>query len=200
MKWNCYDLFDHYNTEKNGVPALKEQPIRTDAVLERVQAQTAAHSQPHKRSRIRMTKWAAGIAAAAVLVTGGTTLAAAAGVGGLDAFFHSLIGEETPENPEKLAALVATPDASFDSTNQDVQFTLLGMYGDDSQAMLSFQVTAKDGTALQDGFKLRPYRALTAAARRWTATAKRQMSGKKTGHITSISVSTAPTCRAKHWM
>lgn len=70
--------------------------------------------------------------------------------------FHSLIGEETPENPEKLAALVATPDASFDSTNQDVQFTLLGMYGDDSQAMLSFQVTAKDGTALQDGFKL-PY-------------------------------------------
>lgn len=40
MKWNCYDLFDHYNTEKNGVPALKEQPIRTDAVLERVQAQT----------------------------------------------------------------------------------------------------------------------------------------------------------------
>lgn len=54
MKWNCYDLFDHYNTEKNGVPALKEQPIRTDAVLERVQAQTAAHSQPHKRSRIRM--------------------------------------------------------------------------------------------------------------------------------------------------
>lgn len=42
MKWNCYDLFDHYNTEKNGVPALKEQPIRTDAVLERVQAQTAA--------------------------------------------------------------------------------------------------------------------------------------------------------------
>lgn len=156
MKWNCYDLFDHYNTEKNGVPALKEQPIRTDAVLERVQAQTAAHSQPHKRSRIRMTKWAAGIAAAAVLVTGGITLAAAAGVGGLDAFFHSLIGEETPENPEKLAALVATPDASFDSTNQDVQFTLLGMYGDDSQAMLSFQVTAKDGTALQDGFKL-PY-------------------------------------------
>lgn len=154
MKWNCYDLFDHYNTEKNGVPALKEQPIRTDAVLERVQAQTAAHSQPHKRSRIRMTKWAAGIAAAAVLVTGGTTLAAAAGVGGLDAFFHSLTGEETPENPEKLAALVATPDASFDSTNQDVQFALLGMCGDDSQAMLSFQVTAKDGTALQDGFKL----------------------------------------------
>lgn len=59
-------------------------------------------------------------------------------------------------NPEKLAALVATPDASFDSTNQDIQFALLGMYGDDSQAMLSFQVTAMDGAALQDGFKL-PY-------------------------------------------
>lgn len=135
--------------KKTGVPALKEQPIRTDAVLERVQAQTAAHSQPHKRSRIRMTKWAAGIAAAAVLVTGGTTLAAAAGVGGLDAFFHSLIGEETPENPEKLAALVATPDASFDSTNQDVQFTLLGMYGDDSpgDAELSGDCQGRHGIA-----------------------------------------------------
>lgn len=52
MKWNCYDLFDHYNTEKNGVPALKEQPIRTDAVLERVQAQTAAHSQPHPDDQV----------------------------------------------------------------------------------------------------------------------------------------------------
>lgn len=42
MKWNCYDLFDHYHTEKNGVPELESQPIRTEAVLERVQAQTNA--------------------------------------------------------------------------------------------------------------------------------------------------------------
>lgn len=155
MKWNCYDLFDHYHTEKNGVPELESQPIRTEAVLERVQAQTNAQKPP-KRSRIRVTKWAAGVAAAAVLVTGGTTLAAAAGYGGLDAFFHSLMGAETPENPEKLAAVVTTPAAVFDSTNEDVQFSLLGMYGDDSQAMLSFQVTAMDGTALQDGLAL-PY-------------------------------------------
>ena len=155
MKWNCYDLFDHYHTEKNGVPELESQPIRTEAVLERVQAQTNAQKPP-KRSRIRVTKWAAGVAAAAVLVTGGTTLAAAAGYGGLDAFFHSLMGAETPENPEKLAAVVTTPAAVFDSTNEDVQFSLLGMYGDDSQAMLSFQVTAIDGAALQDGLAL-PY-------------------------------------------
>lgn len=36
MKWNCYDLLDYYNTEKNDMPALKTQPIQTDAVLERV--------------------------------------------------------------------------------------------------------------------------------------------------------------------
>lgn len=155
MKWNCYDLFDHYHTEKNGVPELESQPIRTEAVLARVQAQTNAQKPP-KRSRIWVTKWAAGVAAAAVLVTGGTTLAAAAGYGGLDAFFHSLMGAETPENPEKLAALVTTPAAAFDSTNEDVEFSLLGMYGDDSQAMLSFQVTARDGAALQDGLAL-PY-------------------------------------------
>ena len=35
---------------------------------------------------------------------------------------------------EKLAALVTTPAAEFDSTNEDVQFKLLGMYGDDSGA------------------------------------------------------------------
>ena len=155
MKWNCYDLFDHYHTEKNGVPELESQPIRTEAVLARVQAQTNAQKPP-KRSRIWVTKWAAGVAAAAVLVTGGTTLAAAAGYGGLDAFFHSLMGAETPENPEKLAAVVTTPAAAFDSTNEDVEFSLLGMYGDDSQAMLSFQVTARDGAALQDGLVL-PY-------------------------------------------
>lgn len=42
MKWNCYDLLDYYNTEKNDMPALKTQPIQTDAVLERVQARPAA--------------------------------------------------------------------------------------------------------------------------------------------------------------
>lgn len=151
MKWNCYDLFDHYNTEKNGVPALKEQPIRTDAVLERVQAQTAAHSQPHPDDQVGSRHCGSGSVGNRRYNAGCGCRCRRTGC-----FFHSLTGEETPENPGKLAALVATPDASFDSTNQDVQFTLLGMYGDDSQAMLSFQVTAKDGTALQDGFKL-PY-------------------------------------------
>ena len=155
MKWNCFDWFDHYAAEKNGGPKLETQPIHTDAIWKRVQEQAGIAPQP-KRNRMHMTKWVAGIAAAAVLVTGGTTLVAAAGYGGLDAFFQSLIGEETPKDPEKLAALVTTPAAEFDSTNEDVQFKLLGMYGDDSQAMLSFQVTGIDGAALQDGLA-RPY-------------------------------------------
>ena len=75
------------------------------------------------------------------------------------------------------------------------------MYGDDSQAMLSFQVTAKDGTALQDGFKL-PYQltlqVLTAAARRWTATAKRQISGKRRG-ILHQSPYQPHRLAGKHW-
>ena len=158
MKWNCFDWFDHYAAEKNGVPKLETQPIHTDAIWKRVQEQAGIAPQP-KRNRMHMTKWVAGIAAAAVLVTGGTTLVAAAGYGGLDAFFQSLIGEETPKDPEKLAALVTTPAADFDSTNENVQFKLLGMYGDDSQAMLSFQVTAMDGAALQDGLAL-PYQLL----------------------------------------
>ena len=82
--------------EKNGVPKLETQPIHTDAIWKRVQEQAGIAPQP-KRNRMHMTKWVAGIAAAAVLVTGGTTLVAAAGYGGLDAFFQSLIGEETPK-------------------------------------------------------------------------------------------------------
>ena len=26
MKWNCFDWFDHYAAEKNGVPKLESQP------------------------------------------------------------------------------------------------------------------------------------------------------------------------------
>lgn len=149
MKWNCFDWFDHYAAEKNGVPKLETQPIHTDAIWKRVQEQAGIAPQP-KRNRMHMTKWVAGIAAAAVLVTGGTTVAAAVGYGGLDAFFQSLIGEETPENPEKMAALVTTPAAEFDSTNTDVQMTLLGMYGDNNYALLSFQLTAADGISLNE--------------------------------------------------
>ena len=87
MKWNCFDWFDHYAAEKNGVPKLETQPIHTDAIRKRVQEQAGIAPQP-KRNRMHMTKWVAGIAVAAVLVTGGTTLVAAAGYGGLDAFFQ----------------------------------------------------------------------------------------------------------------
>lgn len=69
MKWNCFDWFDHYAAEKNGVPKLETQPIHTDAIWKRVQEQAGIAPQP-KRNRMHMTKWVAGIAAAAVLVTG----------------------------------------------------------------------------------------------------------------------------------
>ena len=35
MKWNCFDWFDHYAAEKNGVPKLETQPIHTDAIWKR---------------------------------------------------------------------------------------------------------------------------------------------------------------------
>lgn len=154
MKWNCYDLLDYYNTEKNDMPALKTQPIQTDAVLERVQRQTGCLSAKPER-KFHRTRWVAGAVAAVVLVTGGTMLSAAAGYGGLDAFFQSLTGDVTPHHPEKMASLVTTPDSSFDSTNAAVQFQLLGMYGDDNQALLSFQVSAQEDAGLKDGLQVR---------------------------------------------
>lgn len=154
MKWNCYDLLDYYNTEKNDMPALKTQPIQTDAVLERVQRQTGCLSAKPER-KFHRTRWVAGAVAAVVLVTGGTMLSAAAGYGGLDAFFQSLTGDVTPHHPEKMASLVTTPDSSFDSTNAAVQFRLLGMYGDDNQALLSFQVSAQGDAGLKDGLQVR---------------------------------------------
>ena len=55
MKWNCFDWFDHYAAEKNGVPKLETQPIHTDAIWKRVQEQAGIAPQP-KRNRMHMTK------------------------------------------------------------------------------------------------------------------------------------------------
>lgn len=184
MKWNCFDWFDHYAAEKNGVPKLETQPIHTDAIWKRVQEQAGIAPQP-KRNRMHMTKWVAGIAAAAVLVTGGTTLVAAAGYGGLDAFFQSLIGEETPKDPEKLAALVTTPAADFDSTNENVQFKLLGMYGDDNYALLSFQLTAATGSLSMEKCCPIPY-TLTVFCRTLEKWAMQLLFGSGMVHITAI--------------
>lgn len=45
MKWNCFDWFDHYAAEKNGVPKLETQPIHTDAIWKRVQEQAGIAPQ-----------------------------------------------------------------------------------------------------------------------------------------------------------
>lgn len=149
MKWSCYDLFDHYDAESYGMPSLKTDSIHTKAVMERVHAQTGTQSQ-HVHRSFHFTKLTAAVAAAAVLLTGGTMVTAAAGYGGLDTFFHSLFADQVPETPEKMENLVTIPGANFDSTNENVQFGLLGMYGDGSQVMLSFKVTAADGVELSE--------------------------------------------------
>lgn len=148
MKWSCYELFDHYDAEKNGVPEISVQSISEDAVMERVFAQIQTAVIEKRRRRFRLTKLTAALTAAAVLITGGTMLTAAAGFGGIDEFFQSLFVTETPEAPEKMENLVTMPGAVFDSTNEDVQFSLLGMYGDQSQMMLSFEITAENGVTL----------------------------------------------------
>lgn len=156
MQMNDYDWFDHYDAEKNGVPEITSEEIAADAVAKRVQEQLGITIKPiHSLRRRTWTRWVAGAAAAAVLVTGGTMLSTAAGIGGTEAFFRSLFSKEVPEHPEKMESLVTVPHAVIDSTNAQVQFALLGMYGDDSQALLSFSVTAS-GVSLADGLKI-PY-------------------------------------------
>ena len=156
MQMNDYDWFDHYDAEKNGVPEITSEEIAADAVAKRVQEQLGITIKPmHSLRRRTWTRWVAGAAAAAVLVTGGTMLSTAAGIGGTEAFFRSLFSKEVPEHPEKMESLVTVPHAVIDSTNAQVQFALLGMYGDDSQALLSFSVTAS-GVSLTDGLKI-PY-------------------------------------------
>ena len=103
---------------------------------------------------------------------------------------------------EKLAALVTTPAADFDSTNENVQFKLLGMYGDDSQAMLSFQVTAMDGAALQDGLAL-PYQLLLLDADGGSETLDcygRTVDVREKDGAYYINLRITRTCREKHWM
>ena len=91
MQMNDYDWFDHYDAEKNGVPEITSEEIAADAVAKRVQEQLGITIKPiHSQRRRTWTRWVAGAAAAAVLVTGGTMLSTAAGIGGTEAFFRSL--------------------------------------------------------------------------------------------------------------
>ena len=75
MQMNDYDWFDHYDAEKNGVPEITSEEIAADAVAKRVQEQLGITIKPmHSLRRRTWTRWVAGAAAAAVLVTGGTML------------------------------------------------------------------------------------------------------------------------------
>jgi hypothetical protein len=148
MKQSYYDIFDHYDAETEGVPQLHETALNTTSVMEQVFASIGTAPKKSRNRHIRMKRIAAIATAAVILVTGGTMLTAAAGYGGLEQFFQSLFAPETPASPTVMEPLVVYPTANFNSTNPDVQFTLLGMYGDQSQAMLSFQITTKDGVTL----------------------------------------------------
>lgn len=148
MKMNGYDLFDYYNAETQGVPSLSVEYVDVDAVKKQVYAQTGIRPEP-VRKRFRLTMWIAVVTAVALMALGATTVfSATAGYSSLDEFFRSLFVWEAPQSPEKMENLVLAPDVSFDSTNEDVQFSLLGMYGDQNQTMLSFEIRMSGGAEL----------------------------------------------------
>ncbi|MCD8219662.1 MAG: hypothetical protein LUC50_04780 [Ruminococcus sp.] len=148
MKWNCYDLFDYYDAKAQGMPKLQTEAVDMDAVKKRIYARVDIEPQTQRSHGRLWKRVAAGVAAVTALSIGCNLLSVAAGYDGIHAFFESLFIEQTPVSPEAMESLVSTPQVSSDSTSGDVQFTLLGMYGDQSQAMLSFQVTAQDGVEL----------------------------------------------------
>lgn len=150
MNLNYYDLFDHYDAETYGVPDIRTEPIAEEAVMQRVLTKINAAPQKTRR-RFQLTKLTAAITAAVLLMASGT-ITVAANFGGADKFFQSLFASEATISPEKMEPLVTMPGASFDSTNADIQFELLGMYGDQSQTMLSFQITALNETVISSGF------------------------------------------------
>ncbi len=150
MKWNMYDLFDNYNAEKYGVPEVQPEPIAVGNVETKVLERCRHAAATETRKRFRLTKMTAVLAAAVVLVTGGTMMTAAAGSGGLERFFHSVFPTDGVPSAEKMTGLVTLPAVNFDSSNSDVQLELLGMYGDDDQVMLSFAVKASEAVTLSE--------------------------------------------------
>ncbi len=151
MKLSGYELFDQYDAAKFGTPRLGTGSADIDAVKQRVYAKTGVQPKAHKK-RFVLTRWIAGITAVLFAAMGSITVySAAAGYDGVGAFFRSIFTQEVPQNPEKLEGLVLTPEVTFDSTNEDVTFTLLGMYGDQSQTMLSFAIRRSGDAALAAG-------------------------------------------------
>lgn len=153
MKQNLFDTFDYYDPKESGETNINTKPINIKSVMSQVQAKSGVEFNMRKHRKIHMTRFIAGITAAAVLVLGSTTMVAAAKYDGLDNFFKSLFDDNVPENTEALESYVTTPTVNFNSTNEDVQWSLLGMYGDDNCAMLSFSVTIKDGESLAEYLK-----------------------------------------------
>ncbi|MBQ8825430.1 MAG: hypothetical protein IJZ64_09465 [Ruminococcus sp.] len=147
MTQNIFDIFDNYNEEESKHIKLQEKPINTQSVKNRVMEQTQ-----QKKITCTSKKWyrfTAIAAAAAVLVTG-SAISVSAGFDGISEFFNSLFSSESPESPEVMGSLVTQPVVDFDSSNENVEFKLLGLYGDNSQAMLSFEVTAGDNIKLSE--------------------------------------------------
>lgn len=147
MTQNIFDIFDNYNEEESKHIKLQEKPINTQSVKNRVMEQTQ-----QKKITCTSKKWyrfTAIAAAAAVLVTG-SAISVSAGFDGISEFFNSLFSYESPESPEVMESLVTQPVVDFDSSNENVEFKLLGLYGDNSQAMLSFEVTADDNVKLSE--------------------------------------------------
>lgn len=150
MKWNCYDLFDYYDPERSGAPKLQLQPMDSEAVAQLVRERTGA-APCQTRRRMTAARLVAGCTAAVLLITGGTVVTAAAASGGLEPFFRSLFLDEVPEETSCLEPLTVTPGTLFSSDCADISFSLLGMYGDQNQVILSIQITAPEDFQIPSG-------------------------------------------------
>lgn len=101
--------------------------------------------------------------AVVILVTGGSVTAVARS-GGLAEFFQSLFVTEslkTTEVTEEMEQRISVPEVTFSCTSGENIFTLLGMYGDDNQVMLSFSIASTASTQLLESYSVYTIMTLT---------------------------------------
>lgn len=149
-KWNLYELFSLYNTEKNDLPPISQQIEVSPERVNELVMQKIKHS-PQQQKNIkhkRNCKITAFLIAAAILVSGSAVSVAASG--GFNQLFDFFFGKNT-EYPTIIQELYTIPKVEIiKDTCQEIDIEVAGIFGDDNTINIVFEYTADNSISFND--------------------------------------------------
>ncbi|MBQ8824596.1 MAG: hypothetical protein IJZ64_05120, partial [Ruminococcus sp.] len=149
-KWNLYELFSLYNTEKNDLPPISQQIEVSPERVNELVMQKIKHS-PQQQKNIkhkRKYKITAFLIAAAILISGSAVSVAAAG--GFNQLFDFFFGKNT-EYPAVIQDLYTIPKVEIiKDTCKEIDIEVVGIFGDDNTVNIVFDYIADENISFND--------------------------------------------------